>query len=100
VAEDWARGAHLTGRSAMQLGYSSYHLTLTRCENGFWKCAKTWLAGQCDVAGQPHCGLVEPVPYATSFPRVILSVTMPYFGHNEDMHGFWPIWCFSIIQCS
>jgi hypothetical protein len=23
-----------------------------------------------------------------SFPRVILSVTMPYFGHNEDMHGF------------
>jgi hypothetical protein len=22
------------------------------------------------------------------FSHVILSVTMPYFGHNEDMHGF------------
>jgi hypothetical protein len=28
---------------------------------------------------------------ATSSPRVILSVTMPYFGHIEDMHGFWSI---------
>jgi hypothetical protein len=26
---------------------------------------------------------------ATSFPCVIVSVTMPYFGHNEDMHRFW-----------
>jgi hypothetical protein len=26
---------------------------------------------------------------ATSSPRVIFSVTMPYFGHIEDMHGFW-----------
>jgi hypothetical protein len=25
---------------------------------------------------------------AMSFPRVIFSVTMPYFGHNKDMHGF------------
>jgi hypothetical protein len=32
------------------------------------------------------------VLYATSFPHVILSVTMPYFGHNEEMHGFWFIW--------
>jgi hypothetical protein len=32
--------------------------------------------------------------------RVIFSVTMSYFGHNEDMHGFWSIWCFSIIWCS
>jgi hypothetical protein len=37
---------------------------------------------------------------ATSFPFVILSVTMPYFGYNEDMHGFWSIWCFSVIWCS
>jgi hypothetical protein len=22
-------------------------------------------------------------------PHVILSVTVPYFGHIEDMHGFW-----------
>jgi hypothetical protein len=28
---------------------------------------------------------------ATSFPHVILSVTMPYFGYIEDMHGFWYI---------
>jgi hypothetical protein len=33
-------------------------------------------------------------------PRVILSVTMPYFGHIEDMHGFCFIWCFFIIRCS
>jgi hypothetical protein len=27
---------------------------------------------------------------ATSFPRIILSVTMPCFGHIEDMHSFGP----------
>jgi hypothetical protein len=43
-------------------------------------------ADQGDVAGWPHLGSVEPVLCAMSFPRVILSVTMPYFGHNEDMH--------------
>jgi hypothetical protein len=57
-------------------------------------------AGQGDVAGWPHLGSVEPMLYATSFPHVILSMTLPYFGHNEDMHGFWSILCFSIIQCS
>jgi hypothetical protein len=82
------------------IGYSSYQLTLTRGENGFWKCANTWPAGQGDVVGRPHLGSVEPVLYATSFSRVILSVAMPYFGHNEDMHEFWSIWCFSIIRCS
>jgi hypothetical protein len=44
--------------------------------------------------------VLEPVLYATSFPHVILSVTMPYFGHNEYMHGFWSIWCFFVIRCS
>jgi hypothetical protein len=34
---------------------------------------------------------------AQSFPHVILSVIMSYFGHNEDMHGFWSAWCSSII---
>jgi hypothetical protein len=24
-------------------------------------------------------------------PLVSYSVTMPYFGHIEDMHGFWSI---------
>jgi hypothetical protein len=49
------------------------------------------------VAGRPHLGSVEPVLCAMSFPRIIFSVTMPYFGQNEDMHGFLSIWCFSII---
>jgi hypothetical protein len=31
---------------------------------------------------------------ATSFPHIILSVTMPCFGHIEHMHRFWSIWCF------
>jgi hypothetical protein len=28
------------------------------------------------------------------------SLTMSYFRHNEDMHEFWSIWCFSVIWCS
>jgi hypothetical protein len=46
------------------------------------------------MAGWPHLGLVEPMLCATLFHGVILSVTMPYFGHNEDIHGFWSISCF------
>jgi hypothetical protein len=82
------------------IGYLEHHLFWTCRQNGFWKCANTLLAGQGDVAGQPHLGSVELVLCATSFCRVIFSVTMPYFGHNEDMHGFCSIWYFSIIQCS
>jgi hypothetical protein len=52
------------------------------------------------AASWPHFGLVGPELCATSSPHVILSVTMPYFEHIEDMHGFWSIWCFSIIRCS
>jgi hypothetical protein len=29
-----------------------------------------------------------------------LFVTISYFGHNEDMHEFSSIWCFSIIRGS
>jgi hypothetical protein len=52
-----------------------------------------------------HCrpatpGSVGLVLCATSFPRVVFSMTMTYFGHNEDTHGFWSIWCFSVIRCS
>jgi hypothetical protein len=94
-------GGHISSLHCLShIGYSSYQLALTRGENEFWKCANTWLAGQGDVSGRPHLGSVEPVLYATSFPHVILFVTMPYFGHNEDMHGFWSIWCFSVIRCS
>jgi hypothetical protein len=63
----------------------------------FCKCGKTWLAGHGDVAARPHFGSIEPVLCATLFPHVVLSVTMPYCGHNEDIHGFWSIWCCSII---
>jgi hypothetical protein len=47
-----------------------------------------WLATQGGGADQPHFGLVGPRLCATSTPRIIFSVTMPYFGHIEDMHGF------------
>jgi hypothetical protein len=69
-------------------------------KNSFWKCANTWPAGQGDVAGRPHLGSVEPMLCSTSFPHVIFYVAMPYFGHNEDMHGFWSIWCFSVVRYS
>jgi hypothetical protein len=62
----------------------------------FCKCANTWPAGEGDVAGWPHLGSVELVLCATSVPRVILFVTMPYFGHNEDMHDFCPYGAFPL----
>jgi hypothetical protein len=96
----WPSGQVSSLHCLSHIGFSSYWLALTRDENRFWKCANTWPADQGDVAGRPHFGSVEPVLYAISFSRVILSVTMPYFGHNDDMHGFWSIWCFSIILCS
>jgi hypothetical protein len=93
----WSSDQVFSLHDLSHIGYSCYQLTLTRGENGFWKCANTWMAGQGDVAGRPHLGSVEPVLFATSFPRVILFVSMPYFGHNEDMHGFWSIWWFLVI---
>jgi hypothetical protein len=82
------------------IGYLEHRLWWTRRQNDFWKWTNTWLAGQGDVADRQHLCSVEPVLCATSFPHVILSVTMPSFGYNEDMHGFWSIWCFSFIWCS
>jgi hypothetical protein len=82
------------------IGYLEHCLFWTHWQNSFWKCTNAWPVGQGDVAGRPHLGLVEPVLCAMSFTHVILSVIMPYFGHNEDMHWFWFIWCFSIIWCS
>jgi hypothetical protein len=86
--------------SPLGIGYLEHHLFWACWQNSFWKCTNTWSAGQDDVAGWPHRGSVEPVLCATSFPHVILFVTMPYFRHNEDIHGFWFIWRFSIIRCS
>jgi hypothetical protein len=82
------------------IGYLKHRLCWTCRQNSFWKCTNTSPPGQGDVAGRTHLGSVQPVLCATSFPRVIFSMTMPSFGHNEDMHGFWSIWCFSDIQCS
>jgi hypothetical protein len=34
-------------------------------------------------------------------PLVSYCLWLPLgFGHNEEMYGFWSIWCFSVIQCS
>jgi hypothetical protein len=41
--------------------------------------------------GRPQFGSVGPRLFAMSSTYVILFVTMSYFGHNEDMHGFWSI---------
>jgi hypothetical protein len=79
------------------IGYLKHHLFWTCRQNVFCKCANTWSAGQGDMASQPHLGSVEPMLSAMSFPHVILSMTLPDFRHNEDMHGFWSIWCFSVI---
>jgi hypothetical protein len=37
------------------IGYSSYRLTLTRGENGFWKCANTWPPGVHTLARLSLC---------------------------------------------
>jgi hypothetical protein len=101
-----SRPCNLAGRPSFLLapplgiGYLEYRLCWTHRQNSFWKCANSWLAGQGDVASWPHLGSVEPMLCAMSFPRVIFSVTMPYFGHNKDMHEFCSIWCFSFIRCS
>jgi hypothetical protein len=52
---------------------------------------EVWPASQGGVADRLSFGSVRPGLCATSSPHVILSVTMPYFGRNEDMHGFWPV---------
>jgi hypothetical protein len=101
-----SRPCNLAGRPCFLLGpplgigYLEHHLCWTCRQNGFWKCPNRWPASQGDVADRPHLRSVEPMLCATSFPHVTLSVTMPYFRHNEDMNGLWSIWCFSVIRCS
>jgi hypothetical protein len=87
----WLGGQVSSLHHLSHIRYSSYRLTLTHGENGFWKCANTWPASQGEVTGRLHLGSVEPVLYATSFPHVILPVTMPNFGQNDIMHGFWSV---------
>jgi hypothetical protein len=79
--------------------YLEHRLCWTHRQNGFWKCANTWPTDQGDVVSRPHLGSVEPVLCTTSF-LMSCFLWLPYFGHNEDMHGFWSIWCFSVILCS
>jgi hypothetical protein len=84
----------------LDIRYLVYWSSLTRWQSRNWNGANTWPASQGGGAGQPHFGLVGTRLCTTSSPCVILSVTIPYFGHIEDMHGFGSIWCFSIIRCS
>jgi hypothetical protein len=63
--------------------------------------AKWNLKGRQHLAGRPApIWLGWARAFAKSSPHVIFYVTMPCFGHIEDMHRFWSIWCFSIIGCS
>jgi hypothetical protein len=50
--------------------------------------ANTWSVSEGDVAARQHLGSVEPVLCAMTFPHVVFSIIMPYFGHNEDIYGF------------
>jgi hypothetical protein len=50
--------------------------------------AKWSLKRRQHLAGRPHYGSIGLGLCATSSPRVIFSMTMPYFGHIEDMYGF------------
>jgi hypothetical protein len=97
---------NLAGRPSFLLappfsnGYLEHRLCWTHRQNNFWKCANTWPASQGDVAGWPHLGSVELMLCATPIPNSILSVTMPYFGYNEDIHGFRSLLFLSIIRYS
>jgi hypothetical protein len=73
------------------IGYPVHQPSLTRWQSGIWKGANTWPADQRGGADRAHFGLVGPGLCAMSSPRVIFSVTMPYFGHIEDMYEFWSI---------
>jgi hypothetical protein len=72
------------------IGYLEHRLSWICRQNGFWKCANTWPADQGDVAGRPHLGSVELVLCATSFPCVILSMTMPYLDIMKICMDFGP----------
>jgi hypothetical protein len=95
-----ARQPSYMATPTLGVGYLMHRPSLTRWQSEIWKGTNTWLAGQGGGAGRPHFGSVGPGLCAKSSPHVIFSVTMPYFGHIEDMHGFWSIWCFFVIWCS
>jgi hypothetical protein len=110
----WGSLEHLDGRPAVHVAgpptFSAFTdfghhrpttpTSLDTCMKQFLKIRQT-LAGRPRKWGQPaHFGSVGPGLCATSSPHVVLSLAMFYFGHNEDMHGFWSILCFSIIRCS
>jgi hypothetical protein len=73
------------------IGYPMHRPSLTCWQSRNLNGANTWPTGQGGGVGRPHFASVGPGLSATPFPRVILSMTMPYFGHIEDMHGFWSI---------
>jgi hypothetical protein len=75
-----------------------HQLTLTHWQSGIWKGTNTWLASQGGGADRPHFGLVGSC-FVPHHPLVSYSLWLPYFGHIEDMHGFWSIWCFFLFRC-
>jgi hypothetical protein len=89
----WSGDQALWQHYLCHFGYPFCRLKLTHVEDRFWKGAKPWPSDRLPF------GSVRPWLCATSSPHVILSVTMSYFGHNEDMNGFWSIWCFSVVRC-
>jgi hypothetical protein len=90
----WGGLEHLDSWPTNVLGLHRLQASLTSldtCMKQFSKILQT-------LAGWPHFGSVGLGLCATPSPHVVLSMTMSYFRHNEDMHGFWSIWCFSVVQ--
>jgi hypothetical protein len=92
------RPARVAGRPSFMAtptlgnGYPVHQSSLTRWQSGIWKGANTWPAG-------PTLALLGP-GFVPQHPLMSYSLWMRYFGHIENMHGFWSIWRFSVIRCS
>jgi hypothetical protein len=79
----WPTGHPTWPPLTLGIGYPVNRPSLTCWQSKNWNGANTWSAG--------------PTLAWLGLGFVILSMT---FRHIEDMHGFWSIWCFSVIQCS
>jgi hypothetical protein len=84
---------------SLGIGCPMHQPSLTHWQSRVFRGANTWPVSQGCGSSWNHSGSVGPGLCATSSPHVIFSVTMPYFGHIEDMHWFGSIWCLSVIRC-
>jgi hypothetical protein len=103
----WGSLEHLDGRPAVHVASRPTFSAFTDFGHhrptpltSFDKCMKRFSKICQTLVGRPHFDSVGPGLCAMSSPHVILSVTMSYFRHNKDMHGFWSIWWFFVISCS